>query len=106
MNAAIADEIPADLEFIKGYRIVNAVENVTCKKSTVYPAESGKYHVALMDYGAKRNIIRELVKRGCKVTVRAGFYRRRGYFEIKPRRRYALKRPGRPCGKHLPNKRN
>lgn len=68
MNAAVADEIPADLEFIKSYKIVNAVENVTCKQSTVYN-ESGKYHAALIDYGAKRNIIRELVKRGCKVTV-------------------------------------
>lgn len=68
MNAAVADEIPADLGFIKGYKIVNAVENVTCKQSTVYN-ESGKYSVALIDYGAKRNIIRELVKRGCKVTV-------------------------------------
>lgn len=68
MNAAVADEIPADLEFIKSYKIVNAVENVTCRQSTVYN-ESGKYHAALIDYGAKRNIIRELVKRGCKVTV-------------------------------------
>lgn len=68
MNAAVADEIPADLEFIKSYKIVNAVENVTCKQSTVYN-ESGKYHAVLIDYGAKRNIIRELVKRGCKVTV-------------------------------------
>lgn len=68
MNAAVADEIPADLEFMKSYKIVNAVENVTCKQSTVYN-ESGKYHAALIDYGAKRNIIRELVKRGCKVTV-------------------------------------
>ena len=56
MNAAVADEIPADLGFIKGYKIVNAVENVTCKQSTVYN-ESGKYSVALIDYGAKRNII-------------------------------------------------
>ena len=72
MNAAVADEIPADLEFIKGYKIVNAVENVTCKQSAVYN-ESGKYSVALIDYGAKRNIIRELVKRGCKVTVMPAF---------------------------------
>ena len=68
MNAAVADEIPADFGFIKSYKIENAVENVTCKQSTVYN-ESGKYHAALIDYGAKRNIIRELVKRGCKVTV-------------------------------------
>lgn len=68
MNAAVADKIPDDFGFIKNYKIENAVESVTCKKSTVYN-ESGKYHAALIDYGAKRNIIRELVKRGCKVTV-------------------------------------
>ena len=68
MNAAVADEIPADLSFIKNYKIKNAVESVTCKESRVYN-ENGKYNVTLIDYGAKRNIIRELVKRNCKVTV-------------------------------------
>lgn len=83
MNAAVADEIPADLEFIKGYKIVNAVENVTCKQSTVYN-EGGKYSVALIDYGAKRNIIRELVKRGCKVTVMPAFTAAEDILKLNP----------------------
>ena len=83
MNAAVADEIPADLEFIKGYKIVNAVENVTCKQSTVYN-EGGKYSVALIDYGAKRNIIRELVKRGCKVTVLPAFTAAEDILKLNP----------------------
>lgn len=68
MNAAVADEIPDGLSFIKNYKIINAVESVTCKESRVYN-EGGRYSVVLTDYGAKRNIIRELVKRGCKVTA-------------------------------------
>ena len=52
MNAIICYEIPEDLSDVKNYRI-----------------ENGKFNVALLDYGAKRNIIRELVKRGCTVTV-------------------------------------
>lgn len=68
MNAAVADEIPADLSFIRDYKITNALESVTCKDSQVYN-RGGKHRVALIDYGAKRNIIRELVKRSCEVTV-------------------------------------
>lgn len=83
MNAAVADEIPADSEFIKSYKIVNAVESVTCKQSTVYN-ENGKYSVALIDYGAKRNIIRELVKRGCKVTVLPAFTAAEDILKLNP----------------------
>lgn len=83
MNAAVADEIPADLEFIKSYKIVNAVESVTCRQSTVYN-EDGKYSVALIDYGAKRNIIRELVKRGCKVTVMPAFTAAEDILKLNP----------------------
>lgn len=70
MNAAVADRIPNDLQFIKDYKIENAVQSVTTKERRVYH-ENGKFHVALLDYGAKKNIVRELIKRGCKVTVLA-----------------------------------
>lgn len=83
MNAAVADEIPADPEFIKSYKIVNAVESVTCKQSAVYN-EDGKYSVVLIDYGAKRNIIRELVKRGCKVTVVSAFTAAEDILKLNP----------------------
>jgi carbamoyl-phosphate synthase small subunit len=33
------------------------------------PAAEAKYHVVAYDYGIKRNILRMLVSRGCKVTV-------------------------------------
>ncbi len=70
MNAMICDEIPADLSALKSYQVENAVKSVTCAEKKAYPAQGEeKFRVALMDYGAKRNIIRSLQKRGCSVTV-------------------------------------
>ncbi len=57
------------MEKIKSYKIVDAVKNVTVKEKEYYPAENGKYDVVLFDFGYKFNIRRELVKRGCNVTV-------------------------------------
>ena len=70
MNAAICDEIPADLTPIKTYAITGVVEAVSCKEPDRYQAEGEeRFRVSLIDYGAKRNIVRELQKRGCTVTV-------------------------------------
>ena len=70
MNAAICDEIPADLTPIKTYAITGVVEAVSCKEPDRYQAEGEeRFRVSLLDYGAKRNITRELQKRGCTVTV-------------------------------------
>ena len=70
MNAAICDEIPADLTPIKTYAITGVVEAVSCKEPDRYQAEGEEcFRVSLLDYGAKRNIVRELQKRGCTVTV-------------------------------------
>ena len=70
MNAAICDEIHADLTPIKTYAITGVVEAVSCKEPDRYQAEGEeRFRVSLLDYGAKRNIVRELQKRGCTVTV-------------------------------------
>lgn len=70
MNAAICDEIPADLTPIETYAVTGVVEAVSCKEPDRYPAEGEEcFRVSLLDYGAKRNIVRELQKRGCTVTV-------------------------------------
>ena len=52
---------------IKAFKAQDVVGQVTCKEKSVI--EGGKYKVALMDFGAKRNIARELHKRGCEVTI-------------------------------------
>lgn len=57
--------VPSDLV---GFEIHNAVQSVSTKKSYVVNPD-GKRKVALMDYGLKENIVRELVKRDCAVTV-------------------------------------
>lgn len=70
MNAMLCDEVPSGSDIIKDYKITGALSAVTSKKKEVYSASGeAKYKVALIDYGAKKNIIRELVARGCEVTV-------------------------------------
>ena len=74
MNGVITTENVYDdkehfLERIKSFVIKDAVKNVTVRKKEFYPAENGEYNVVLFDFGYKFNIRRELVKRGCNVTV-------------------------------------
>ena len=70
MNAVICDEIPSDITAVKNYLIKNIVPCVSTKKASAYAPEGElKYRVTLIDYGAKRNIIRSLTKRGCEVLV-------------------------------------
>ena len=64
-----ADVTAQELEEIKNYRVTDAVENTTTDEKKEFKAEDGKLDVVLMDFGAKHNIGRELVKRGCNVTV-------------------------------------
>ena len=69
MPAAIVKKVPGDLSAIKAFAVKNVVSGVSQKEITVHKAENEKTKVALIDYGAKRNIIRCLLKRGCTVTV-------------------------------------
>lgn len=70
MNAAIWDEVPADLTVVKTYAVTGVVEVVSCAAPSIHPAAGEeRFRVSLIDYGAKRNIVRELQKRGCTVTV-------------------------------------
>ena len=72
--------MPGLPERIREYQVKNAVEEVSTKEVLEFGpgsptsaacscAEGETLHVVLIDYGAKRNIIRCLVKRGCRVTV-------------------------------------
>ena len=70
MNAIIADSVPADLSQVHSYTITDAVKNVSCAAPITYPAQGEEnFKVTLIDYGFKMNIVRELIKRGCAVTV-------------------------------------
>ncbi len=67
MNAMICSDPPADLTAIRDYRISGAVAETSTKTVEEHPG-SGP-HVVLIDYGAKRNILRCLLARGLRVTV-------------------------------------
>ena len=71
MNGMITVNENYDLDEIiprlKAYTTGKVVEKVTCREKEVLPGNGPK--VALMDFGAKRNIARSLNERGCQVTI-------------------------------------
>lgn len=70
---AYSPEVSEDeLAQIKRYVITDAVESTTISNKQIFEAENGDLNVVLMDFGAKHNIGRELVKRGCNLTVVPG----------------------------------
>lgn len=73
MNGMITNDPGFDkekaLEAIRAYNVGSVVPKVSVKAAEEYKAEASKYRVALIDYGYKHNIRRELLKRGCDVTV-------------------------------------
>ncbi len=71
-DPACADRRAALLAQIENFNAADAVAKVTCKEAAVYN-EEGTTHVVMLDYGTKRNTIRCLTKRGCKVTVLPAF---------------------------------
>ena len=76
MNALILSELPeeksAGVWDMKKYIITEAVASTSCTESEEHPhtgETDNPLKVVLLDLGAKRNICRELQKRGCDVTV-------------------------------------
>ncbi len=70
VNAKICSQLPESLDEINAFSVTGVVEEVSCKeKYTVSAVGDEHYLVALVDYGAKKNIIRCLTKRGCRVIV-------------------------------------
>ncbi len=72
MNGAVVCgeyDLDALLKEIREFKPKPPVPKVSVKEREYYPAESAKYNVALIDYGHKHNIRRELIRLGCNVTV-------------------------------------
>ncbi len=67
-----ADDTPAE-EGLKKLRETelpkDAVSRVSCGEIRSFGDEGAKYHVAAIDCGMKRNILRSLIGKGCRVTV-------------------------------------
>ena len=68
MNAKIVSEIPEDLSDIKNYRVSGVVSEVSRKYAKDFPPTE-LFHVVLVDYGAKKSIVRCLQNRSCRVSV-------------------------------------
>ena len=72
MNAVLcAEPVLSDAQkrMLRNYRVRDAVTSVTCRQS--FSEGKGK-RVVLCDYGAKANIRRELIRRGCEVITVPG----------------------------------
>ncbi len=72
MNARIAttlDDLDKVLAEIKNYRIIDAVQSVSTKVISIAKGVPAGHKVVLWDFGAKENICRELLKRGCEVIT-------------------------------------
>ena len=72
MNAILSAEpvlSEAQKRALRNYRVREAVESVTCRQSFF---EGKGRRVVLCDYGAKANIRRELIRRGCEVITVPG----------------------------------
>ena len=67
---------------LKAYEIGDVVRLTTCKEIEHYPGKG--YKVAVIDLGAKKNIIRELTNRGCDVTVYPSYTKAETIIESKP----------------------
>lgn len=61
------EDVQTILPRIKAYTTGNVVDKVTCKEKYVLPGDG--YKVALLDFGAKKNIAKSLNNLGCQVTV-------------------------------------
>lgn len=71
MNGYLSYEKPTPerIRALAGYHIDHAVDHAATRQRQHYSVPDARFHVALWDFGAKYNIVRELMNRGCSVTV-------------------------------------
>ncbi|MGN0814340.1 MAG: carbamoyl phosphate synthase small subunit [Candidatus Coproplasma sp.] len=96
MNAAITSRPLKDLSEVSAYRIVDAVKSVTAG-GVEYFGDPDGIKVAVWDFGAKQNIIRELVKRGCYCVKVPSYYTAEQILALEPRGLMLCNGPGDPA---------
>ncbi|MDE7306496.1 MAG: carbamoyl phosphate synthase small subunit, partial [Clostridia bacterium] len=96
MNAAITSAPLQKFDEVKAYKIKNAVDSVTCREVEYYGNENG-IKVVVWDFGAKDNIIRELVKRGCYCIKVPSFYTAEQILALNPQGLMLTNGPGDPA---------
>lgn len=96
MNAAITSVPFNDFKSLSAYRIVNAVNSVTAANVQYFGDPNG-LRVVVWDFGAKENIVRELVKRGCYCIKVPSFYTAEQIMALDPDGLMLTNGPGDPA---------
>ena len=97
MNAVIASKPQTDLTAVHEFAIRGAVMHCTCADRIDYTAENAARTVVLWDFGAKENIVRELVKRGCNVIRVPAWYTAEQILALHPDGLMLTNGPGDPA---------
>ena len=95
MNAAITKKPLKDLSEVAAYTIKDAVKSVTCSE-VEYLGDPDGIKVAGWDFGAKRNIMRELAKRGCYCMKVPSWYTAEQILALEPQGLMLTNGPGDP----------
>lgn len=96
MNAAITSGRNVDFDKIKSYVIKDAVKSVTVGE-VVYSGNPDGIKVVVWDFGAKDNISRELVKRGCYCIKVPSYYTAEQIMQFNPDGLMLTNGPGDPA---------
>ena len=95
MDAAITKKPLKDLDEVRAYTIKDAVKSVTCDEIE-YLGDPNGIKVAVWDFGAKRNIMRELAKRGCYCMKVPSYYTAEQILALEPQGLMLTNGPGDP----------
>ena len=95
MNASITKKPLKDLDEVRAYTIKDAVKSVTCDEIE-YLGDPNGIKVAVWDFGAKRNIMRELAKRGCYCMKVPSYYTAEQILALEPQGLMLTNGPGDP----------
>lgn len=96
MNAAITSKPLKEFEKVSNYAITNAVKSVTCNEIE-YSGDPDGLRVVVWDFGAKDNILRELVKRGCYCIKVPSYYTAEQILALNPQGLMLTNGPGDPA---------
>lgn len=85
-----------DCTLLKEWMLTDAVARVTCPAPHRIENGAWRYHVVLMDFGAKQNIIRKLYSLGCQLTIVPSFYSADAILALQPDGIMLSNGPGNP----------
>lgn len=95
MNAVISSKPVKDFDKLESFSIKNAVKSVSCSQVEYFGSPDG-LKIAVWDFGAKDNITRELVKRGCYCIKVPASYTAEQILALEPQGLMLTNGPGDP----------